>query len=79
MQTAPNLPLTAQEAAAELGISPAAFWRAVATGRMPAPCYPAPRAPWWYRNELSAALAATRALPSEAKASRKASRLAAAG
>src|SRR3712207_2466907 len=38
-------PLTAQQAAAEVGLSLAAFWRAVGAGRLPMPTYPAPRAP----------------------------------
>jgi hypothetical protein len=53
-----------------------AFWRAVAGGRLPSPVYPAPRAPRWYVSEIRAALAGTRALPAEAKASRRAARLA---
>ena len=71
--------LTAEVAAADVcGLSLPAFWRAVAAGRLPAPLYPAPRAPRWRRSELLAALEATRALPAEAKAARRAARLAAA-
>jgi predicted DNA-binding transcriptional regulator AlpA len=69
--------LTAETAAAEVGLSLPAFWRGVAAGRLPAPLYPAPRAPRWRRSELHAALEATRALPAEAKAARRAARLAA--
>jgi hypothetical protein len=38
--------------------------------------YPAPRAPRWRLSELNEAINATRALPSEAKARRRAARLA---
>jgi predicted DNA-binding transcriptional regulator AlpA len=69
--------MTAESSAAEVGLSLPAFWRAVAAGRLPAPLYPAPRAPRWRRSELLGALEATRALPAEAKAARRAARLAA--
>ena len=64
--------LSAREGAAEVHLSLAAFWRAVAAGRLPRPLYPLPRAPRWRRSELQAALEATRALPAEAKAVRRA-------
>ncbi len=67
--------LTAREGAAEARLSLAAFWRAVGAGRLPRPLYPLPRAPRWRRSELRAALDATRALPAEAKAERRATRL----
>ena len=67
--------LTAREGAAEARLSLAAFWRAVAARRLPPPLYPLPRAPRWRRSELRAALDATRALPAEAKAARRAIRL----
>ena len=67
--------LTAREGAAEARLSLAAFWRAVAARRLPRPLYPLPRAPRWRRSELRAALEATRALPAEAKAARRATRL----
>ena len=67
--------LTAREGAAEARLSLAAFWRAVAARRLPRPLYPLPRAPRWRRSELRAALEATRALPAEAKAARRAARL----
>jgi predicted DNA-binding transcriptional regulator AlpA len=67
--------LTAKESAAEVHLSLAAFWRAVAARRLPPPLYPLPRAPRWRRSELRAALDATRALPAEAKAERRAVRL----
>jgi predicted DNA-binding transcriptional regulator AlpA len=69
--------LTADQAADMLGLSLAAVWRAVAAGRLPAPFYPVPRAPRWDRAELRAALEATRALPREAMAARRAAKLAA--
>jgi predicted DNA-binding transcriptional regulator AlpA len=72
-------PLDAHAAAREVGLSIAAFWRGVGSGRLPAPYYPAARAPRWYRSELRQALAATRALPAEAKAARRRAKLAAAG
>src|SRR5690349_20594973 len=69
--------LTAKQAAADIGVSCAAFWRGVSTGRLPAPVYPLPRAPRWFRSELRTALAATRALPCDQKAARRAARYAA--
>ncbi len=72
-------PVTVKIAAAAAGCSIPSFWRGVAEGRLPAPVYPAPRAPRWYLSEVRAALNATRALPAEAKAARRAARLAAAG
>jgi predicted DNA-binding transcriptional regulator AlpA len=68
--------LTAKLSAAEVGLSLPAFWRAVGAERLPAPIYPAPRAPRWRRSELHTALEATRALPARAKAARRAARLA---
>ncbi len=62
--------LKPRAAAAEVGLCPAAFWRAVSLGRLPRPVYPMPRAPRWRRSELLAALSVTRALPAEAKAAR---------
>jgi len=70
--------LTADRAAEAVGLSLAALWRAVAAGRLPTPVYPAPRAPRWYRHELHAALAATRAMPRDAMAARRLAKLAAA-
>lgn len=69
--------LTAERAAETVGLSLAAFWRAVAAGRLPAPVYPAAKAPRWYRHELHAALETTRALPREAMAARRSAKLAA--
>lgn len=71
-----DLPLTAKDAAAQVGLSLPAFWRSVGTGRLPKPVYAAPRAPRWFSSELRAALEATRALPAEAKAARRVARLA---
>jgi len=70
--------LTAKQSAEEVGLSLAAFWRAVASGRLPAPVYPLPRAPRWRRSELLVALAATRALPRDQMAARRAAKLTAA-
>ena len=67
--------LTARRAAEEVNLSQPAFWRAVAVGRLPKPVYPAPRAPRWFRDELYAALDATRALPCEAKIRRRVARV----
>ena len=67
--------LTAREAAAETRLSLAAFWRSVAAGRLPRPLYPLPRAPRWRRSELRDALEATRAMPAEAMAARRAKAL----
>jgi predicted DNA-binding transcriptional regulator AlpA len=68
--------LTAERAAEAVGLSLAALWRAVASGRLPRPLYPAARAPRWYRHELHAALEATRQLPREAMTARRAAKLA---
>jgi predicted DNA-binding transcriptional regulator AlpA len=73
----PDPLLTAKAAAAEVGLSVPGFWRSVVAGRLPKPLYPAPRAPRWRRSELHAALEETRAKPSEAKAARRAARIAA--
>jgi predicted DNA-binding transcriptional regulator AlpA len=75
MPDATDLPLIAKEAATEVGLSLAAFWRAVGAGRLPAPVYPLPRAPRWYRSELRAALQQHRMLPSAAKEQRRTRRL----
>jgi predicted DNA-binding transcriptional regulator AlpA len=69
-------PLTAREAAAAVGLSLAAFWRAVAADRLPSPVYPLPRAPRWFASELRAALNALRQKPTEAMAGRRAAHLA---
>jgi predicted DNA-binding transcriptional regulator AlpA len=67
----PDPLLTAEEAASEVHLSLAAFWRNVQAGRLPQPFYPATRAPRWRRSELHTALDRTRALPAEQKASRR--------
>lgn len=72
-------PVSVKVAAPAAGLSIPGFWKAVAERRLPAPVYPLPRAPRWYVSEIRAALAATRALPAEAKAERRAAKLAAAG
>lgn len=66
--------LNSGEGAQEAGVSKPCFWKAVADGRLPAPYYPAPRAPRWRLSELRAALEATRALPAHQKLARAASR-----
>ena len=68
--------LTAKDASQLCCLSKAAFAKAVAAGRLPAPLYPAPRAPRWRLSELNAAIDATRALPSEAMAQRREAKLA---
>ena len=70
--------LTADAAADFVELSKPAFYAGVRKGRLPAPVYPAPRAPRWFEHELKAALEATRALPRDAMAARRASKLAAA-
>jgi predicted DNA-binding transcriptional regulator AlpA len=66
---------TVQEVAERTGTSVPSVWRQVQVGRLPAPLYPAPRAPRWRRSEIDAALEATRALPRDAMAARRAARL----
>jgi predicted DNA-binding transcriptional regulator AlpA len=73
----PDPLLTAEASAADVGLSLPSFWRNVSAGRLPPPVYPAPRAPRWRQSELRAALEATRAKPAEAKAARRAARIAA--
>jgi predicted DNA-binding transcriptional regulator AlpA len=68
--------LSAESAAAEVNLALPTFYKQVAAGRFPAPVYSAPRAPRWRRSELIAALEVTRALPSEARAARRAARIA---
>jgi len=72
-----DLPVSAETARQLAGLSKPAWWRAVADGRMPAPVYPAPRAPRWYPSEIKARLEQTRKLPVEAKAERREVRIAA--
>lgn len=79
IQAAPDPLMNAKRSADHVGLTLAPFWKAVASGRLPAPYYPAPRAPRWRKSELDAALEATRSLPCEAKAARRAARLARAG
>jgi predicted DNA-binding transcriptional regulator AlpA len=76
MSPLPDALISAESAATETGLSLPAFWKMVAAGRLPRPYYPAPRAPRWRRSELLAALEATRALPREARAARRAARIA---
>jgi predicted DNA-binding transcriptional regulator AlpA len=59
--------LTARQSADEANVSIAAWWKAVSTGRVPAPVYPLPRAPRWRRSEVRAAIEATRMLSRDAK------------
>ena len=73
----PARPLTAQQAAAFVGLSVPGFWAAVRARRLPSPVYPLPRAPRWQAAELTAALEATRALPTDQMAARRDARIAA--
>jgi predicted DNA-binding transcriptional regulator AlpA len=68
--------LCLKETADFLKVTVATVHKQVNEGRLPAPVYVAPRAPRWFRSELIAALEATRALPREARAARRAARLA---
>jgi predicted DNA-binding transcriptional regulator AlpA len=72
----PDPLLTAEQSAAEVGLSLPGFWKAVQTHRMPSPVYPLPRPPRWRRSALQAAVQQTRALPAEQKAARRAEKLA---
>lgn len=74
--TSPDPVLTAQQSAAEVGLSLPGLWKAVSDGRLPAPFYPAVRAPRWRRSELVAALERTRALPRDQMDSRRQTRIA---
>ncbi len=67
--------LTVAQSAGWTGLSRAAFWRAVRDGRLPAPVYPAPRAPRWFLSELRAAIEGLRQMPAQAMAARRAARL----
>jgi predicted DNA-binding transcriptional regulator AlpA len=63
--------LTARQSAEAASISLAAFWRSVATGRLPPPQYVLPRAPRWRLSELHTAIEAHRMLPMAAKEARR--------
>jgi predicted DNA-binding transcriptional regulator AlpA len=67
--------LNAKESANTVSLSLPAFWRGVASGRLPNPVYPQPRAPRWFDNELHQAVLATRMKPSEAKAARRTAKI----
>jgi hypothetical protein len=69
-------PLDAAASAKFIGVEVVTFWRQVAAGLMPRPFYPAPRAPRWRKRELREACERQRRLPSEAKAARRAAKLA---
>jgi predicted DNA-binding transcriptional regulator AlpA len=66
--------LPPKAAAVEVGLSLPAYWKAVAAGLFPAPCYPSPRSPRWFRSELIAAVQSRRMLPAAAKEARRISR-----
>ncbi len=66
--------LDAEQSAEFRGIAIPTFWVQVRTERLPAPVYPAPRAPRWWLSELHEALMRTRALPAEQVARRRADR-----
>ena len=68
--------LTAKESADFVNLSIAAFWRNVCNRRLPPPVYPAPRAPRWWQSRLRDAVNRTEALPADAKAERRAVKLA---
>ena len=68
--------LTAEQSAVEVGLSPPGFWNAVRDGRLPAPFYPASRAPRWRRSELLAALEKTRARPRQQMDTRRLAKIA---
>jgi len=72
----PDPLLKARDAARYVDLSLPALWAGVRAGRLPAPFYPAPRAPRWRESELRAALEATRQLPAAAMAARRAAKLA---
>lgn len=76
MTETPSRILTAKAARELVGLSENAWWVAVRNGRFPAPFYPCPRAPRWFEHEVLAALEATRALPRENLAARRAEKLA---
>jgi predicted DNA-binding transcriptional regulator AlpA len=68
-------PLTAQEAAAFVGLSLPAFWKQVAATWLPEPYYPAPRAPRWRRGTLRDACDARQQMPRLQKEQRRQARL----
>jgi predicted DNA-binding transcriptional regulator AlpA len=67
--------LTAEQAAKMLGLTRAALYQQVAAGRLPAPCYVAPRAPRWWKARLIEAVNATEMRPRDAKAARRKAKL----
>jgi predicted DNA-binding transcriptional regulator AlpA len=62
--------------AAWLGVSIASVWRGAANGNLPQPVYPSPRCPRWYPNVLREAVQASRQMPRDAMALRRAERIA---
>ena len=68
-------PLTAKQGSIVAGLSLAAFWRAVAAGRLPNPVYPLPKAPRWFASEIREAMLGLRMRPADAKVARAASRV----
>jgi predicted DNA-binding transcriptional regulator AlpA len=66
--------LDAEKSAEFCDIALPTLWVQVRTGRLPAPVYPAPRAPRWWESELREAIMLTRALPAEQAAKRRAGR-----
>ena len=74
LQQTSDVLLTAEQSASEVGLSLPSFWKSVADRRLPAPFYPASRAPRWRRSELLAALEQTRALPAVQKMARRTAR-----
>lgn len=69
--------IDAYDVAIRLNISVPSVWRGVNRGSLPAPCYPTVGCARWDVKELDAAVAATKALPRENLAARRAKRLAA--
>lgn len=68
--------LTVEELAEWLGLSQPTVFKNVASGWLPPPTYPAPKAPRWRLSWIVAALEAKRALPRNAMAGRRQAKLA---
>jgi hypothetical protein len=67
--------LTVDDLAEWLGLSPPTVFKNVASGWLPPPAYPAPKAPRWRLSWIVEALETKRALPREAMADRRKAKL----
>jgi excisionase family DNA binding protein len=67
--------LTAEELARYLNVTVPGLYKAVNSGRIPAPSYPLSRSPRWRLSEIDAALEASRSTPAQARVERRQKRI----